>query len=177
MPMTGDCLPFCIVIELSDSDAVISHRDVLGSLMGLGIKREMVGDILVNGNAAQFFCHEAVCDYIEMNLQKTNRYRVKIKRGEISDIPKPKTETVSINVSSMRLDSVCAECFGLSRTKAAEAIKRGEVSVNWLIRYDTDAQVSRGDKLSMRGKGKVEIVGVTGVSKKGRLFAEVKKYV
>ena len=164
-------------VEITDSDAEISHRDVLGSLMGLGIKREAVGDIFANGNKAQFFCHKSVCDYVEMNLQKIGRYRIKIKRGELSDIPEPKTETVSINVSSMRLDSVCGECFGLSRTKAAEAIKKGEVSVNWLIRCDTDREVYAGDKLSMRGKGKVEIVGVTGTSKKGRLFAEIKKYI
>ena len=164
-------------VDISDSDAEISHRDVLGSLMGLGIKREMIGDISVNGNTAQFFCQSSVCDYVEMNLQKIGRYRVKIKRGVLSDIPEPETKTVSINVSSMRLDSVCGECFGLSRTKAAEAIKRGEVSVNWLIRYDGDKEVCAGDKLSMRGKGKVEIAGITGMSKKGRLFVEIKKYI
>lgn len=164
-------------IEISDSRAEISHRDVLGSLMGLGIKREMIGDILVNGNKAQFFCHKSVCDYVEMNLQKIGRYRVRVKKGELSDIPKPKTEAVSVNVSSMRLDSLCGECFGLSRTKAAEAIKRGEVSVNWLIIYDTDREVNAGDKISMRGKGKAEVVGVTGMSKKGRIFAEIKKYI
>lgn len=164
-------------IEVSDVNAEISHRDALGSLMGLGIKREMIGDISVNGNTAQFFCQSSVCDYVEMNLKKIGRYRVKVNRGEITDMPMPKTETVSINVSSMRLDSVCGECFQVSRTKSAELIKRGEVSVNWLIIYDIDREVNPGDKISMRGKGKVEIIGVTGMSKRGRFFAEIKKYI
>lgn len=158
-------------------DAEISHRDVLGSLMGLGIKREMVGDILAGGRGAQFFCHASVCDYVEMNLRKIGHYNVGLKRAELSELPEPKTQTVNINVSSMRLDSVCGECFGLSRTKAAEEIRKGTVSVNWLVCCDTSCEICGGDKISMRGKGKIEIVGVTGVSRKGRLFVDVLKYM
>ena len=157
--------------------AEFSHRDILGSLMGLGIKREMIGDIIVNGNKAQFFCHNSVSEFVEFNLRKIGRYNVTIIEDTLSGISEIKTKDITINISSMRLDSVTAECFGLSRTKASDFIKRGAVSLNWLICDDTSQEVKSGDKISMRGKGKAEIGNISGISKKGRLFVEVKKYV
>ncbi len=174
-----DGLPIVLLsVTASANDAVISHRDVLGSLMGLGIKREMLGDILAsNTRTAQFFCHQSVAEYIEMNLQKIGRYTVKIKQAKLSDLPEPNRKKVSINVSSMRLDSVCGECFGLSRTKAAELIRKGVVSVNWIVIDNISHEIHSGDKIAMKGKGKIEVGEITGTSKKGRLFVEIFKYV
>ena len=163
-------------ITATAPDADISHRDVLGSLMGLGIKREMIGDIMAGGRTAQFFCHRSVADYIETSLTKIARYHVELKRAALTEIPEPKTKSITINISSLRLDCICVECFGLSRTKAAEQIRKGLVSVNWLVCDNTSKELSGGEKISMRGKGKVKFAGVTGQSKKGRLFAEILKY-
>lgn len=157
--------------------AELSHRDILGSLMGLGIKREMVGDIQASGDTAYFFCHESVADFVKLNLTKIGRHHVKVYESDIAALAEPKTENRKINVSSLRLDSVAAECFGLSRTKAAEFIRQGVVSVNWLICTDTARVLREGDKISLRGKGKAKIGAVSGVSKKGRLFVEVQIYV
>ena len=164
-------------IKATAADAEFSHRDILGSLMGLGIKREMVGDIITDGSSAQFFCHSSVSEFIELNLQKVGRYRIKISVGTLNEPPVLQTEKVMINVSSMRLDSICAESFGVSRTKAAELIKKGFVSVNWLVCENISKEVSDGDKISMRSKGKVRIGGITGTSKKGRLFVDIFKYI
>ena len=163
--------------ESTMKEAEISHRDVLGSLMGLGIKREMVGDILTNGARPQFFCHSSVADFIEFNLERIGRYTVKIKRTESAELYEQKYEIKKINVSSMRLDCICAETFGISRTKAAEMIRAGLVFVNWLEKRDPSFEVKSGDKISLRGKGKAEVSDVTGTSRKGRLFVEVKKKV
>ena len=95
---------------------------------------------------------------------------------ELSDIPEPEMKKVSINISSPRLDSICAECFGLSRTKAAEAIKKGLVSINWQICDNVSRELTGGERISLRGKGKVRFSGITGKSKKGRLFAQIEKY-
>lgn len=157
--------------------ADFSHRDILGSLMGLGIKREMVGDIITNDGKAQFFCHNSVSEYIELNLKKVGQYNVEIRQSELSEIPEIKTKDITVNVSSMRLDSIAAECFGLSRTKAAEFIARGAVSLNWLVCTDTSKEIKPGDKISMRGKGKAEISDISGVSRKGRLFINIKRYI
>lgn len=157
--------------------ANISHRDVLGSLMGLGIKREMIGDIIISDNRYQFFCHNSVSSFILYNLKKIGKYNVTIVEDRLSEIPKTKTQDLTINVSSMRLDSVTAECFGISRTKIAEFIKSGNVSLNWLVQTDISKEIKSGDKISLRGKGKVEICDILGISKKGRLFVSVKKYI
>lgn len=175
---TDDGAPYVLYsISATAPNADISHRDVLGSLMGLGIKREMIGDILASGRTAQFFCHSSVADYIETCLTKIARYHIDLKKSSLTEISEPKTESITINISSMRLDCICAECFRLSRTKAAEQIKKGLVSVNWLVCDNTSKELSGGEKISMRGKGKVKFVGITGRSKKGRLFAEVLKYI
>ncbi len=158
-------------------DADISHRDVLGSLMGCGIKREMVGDIKAKGREAYVFVHETAAEYIRMNIDKICRYRVEIREVEKSSLPEPETERKEINVSSLRLDSICGECFGMSRTKAAEAIKKQLVAVNWIISDNVSAEVKPGDRISMRTKGKIRVGKVLGSSKKGRLFVEIFRYI
>lgn len=166
---------FCAKASMKEAD--ISHRDVLGALMGLGIKREMIGDILPNKNEPQFFCHSSIAGHIELNLTKIGRYSVVVSRADTAEIVLPKYEMFNVNVSSMRLDSICAEAFGMSRTKAAEAVRQGLVCVNWLEVTDTSAEVRSGDKISLRGKGKIEVGDVSGISKKGRLFVDIKKKI
>ena len=163
--------------EASAKTAELSHRDVLGSLMGLGIKREMVGDILADGSAPCFFCHEAAAEYVEFNLQKIGHYPVKVSRGTLSDIPEPKFEWKSVNVSSMRLDCLAAEGFGLSRSKAADFIKKGAAAVNWVFTTEPSKEIHPGDKISLRGRGKFQVGEISGTSKKGRLFVQLKKYL
>ena len=154
-----------------------SHRDVLGSLMGLGIKREMIGDIIMLEREAMFFCDRSVSDYVNINLEKIGRYKVKLSKTELSDISQPETVKKSVNISSPRLDCVCAECFGLSRTKAADAIRKGLVSVDWQPCENVSRELRGGEKISLRGKGKVRYLGITGTSKKGISFAEIEKYI
>lgn len=164
-------------LKTTNSHAQISHRDVLGSLMGLGIKREMVGDIMAADTAAQFFCHACIADFVKWNFKKIGRYPINLQQSELSEMTAPQRRPLRINISSMRLDCICAECFDISRTKAAESIKKGSVTVNWLVCDNNAKEIKSGDKIAMRGKGKVEIVGIRGISKKGRLFVDVLQYV
>ena len=145
--------------------------------MGLGIKREMIGDIIMKDKGAMVFCDRSVADYIKINLERIGRYKAEVAEGRLEDIPVPKTEVRTINISSPRIDSICAECFGLSRTKAAEAIRRGLVSVDWQICDNVSRELKGGEKISLRGKGKVKYDGITGTSKKGRMFAGIQKYI
>ena len=158
-------------------ESELTHRDVLGALMGLGIKREMTGDIIMQENGALFFCHRSVADFVETNLEKIGRYKIRLSKTALSDVPRPETVKKSVNISSPRLDSICAECFGLSRTKAAEAIRKGLVSVDWQLCDNVSRELKGGEKISLRGKGKVKYIGITGTSKKGRNFAEIEKYI
>lgn len=167
-------LPFCLLTaEATDKTAVLSHRDVLGALMGLGIKRELIGDILPNGHAAQFFCLSGIVDYLLTNLTKIGRYTIALSHTDTVDLVPQPTHTRTVNVSALRLDCIVAEGFGLSRTKAAEAIRKGSVSLNWVICCDPSQEVKSGDRLSFRGKGKLSVGTLSGISKKGRLFLEL----
>ena len=164
-------------VNAASKDAVLGHRDVLGSLMGLGIKRGMIGDILPNGRSPQFFCLEQSAEFIEFNLKKIGHHNVTLTRSDTALILPPEYSEFSINVSSMRLDCICAECFGISRTKAADQIKHGSVSLNWLAVTDPSHEVKPADKISLLGRGKIEISEITGTSKKGRLFVKVRKRI
>lgn len=164
-------------VRAKDKNAVISHRDVLGALMGLGIKREMTGDIIADGNKAQFFCHKSVSEFVKMNLDKIGRYSVEVSESEFSEMAEVPKKPVNINVSSMRLDSIVGEGFGVSRTKAAALIKKGMVFVNWQECIDVSREAKAGDKISLHGRGKICVSGISGVSKKGRLFVDILVYV
>lgn len=167
-------VPFVLMTaEATDKTAVLSHRDVLGALMGLGIKREQIGDILPNGHSAQFFCLSGMVDYLLTNLTKIGRYTIRLTLSDEAEPVSQPTHPRSVNISAMRLDCVAAAGFGLSRTKAAEYIRRGLVSVNWLICTEPSAEIHTGDRISLRGKGKLSVGSLTGTSKKGRLFVDL----
>ena len=165
-----------IHFEITDPRAEAGHRDVLGSLMGLGIKREMVGDIAALGREGSFVCHASVEEHIQWNLQRIGHSRVRLSPGSPDDFPPPVTEDASINISSLRLDAVCAACFHISRTQACEHIRGGTVFVTDVPVNEVSRLLSPGDRLSLRGKGKVLIGPVTGKSKKDRLFVQIGIY-
>ena len=166
--------PFVLLTaEATDKTAVLSHRDVLGALMGLGIKREMIGDILPNGHTAQFFCLSGMAEYLLTNLAKIGRYTIHLTHSDTAQLIAQPTRTRTVNVSAMRLDCIAAEGFGLSRTKAADAIRKGLVSLNWVICTDPSQEIKSGDRLSLRGKGKLSVGTLSGPSKKGRLSLDL----
>lgn len=160
-------------IQSSDKNAELNHRNILGSLMGLGIKREMIGDILSGTNGTQFFCCGSVSEYIRLNLRKIAKYPVTLKQSDFQDIILPKKEIITINISSMRLDCICAECFHISRTKAAAAISQGLVTLNWVVCCENAKEITIGDRIALRGKGKIQIDSIAGTSKKNRIFLNI----
>jgi RNA-binding protein YlmH len=155
------------------------HRDWMGAALGLGIGREWLGDILVEGSRAVLFCLPSVKVHLLLNLDKAGRCGVKLKEIALSDVvpPERSVEERVFSVQSPRLDAVCAGCFRLSRTAAAEAIAAGLLSLNYAVCLKADAPVRDGDILSLRGKGKAAVLDAgSRESKKGRLFVKVGVY-
>ena len=148
------------------------HRDYMGALLGLGIKREWLGDIWVNGDEATVFCLPSVERHILDSLDKVGRYGVKCSRIKLNSIEAPERETkrVSFSVKSTRFDAVVAGMFNLSRNAAAEKINAGDASLNYSQCFKLDAQVSEGDIISLRGYGKGVLGAEGGQSRKGRTF-------
>ncbi|MBQ2941064.1 MAG: RNA-binding protein [Clostridia bacterium] len=168
--------PICIIKSEGDFSDV-SHRDFLGSLMGLGITRENLGDIVKKDDCCYIFVLRKMADYIKENFIQVKKSTVKNEIMECGEVTVVREfETVKKSVASLRADAVIAAAFNLSRSDATEAIRRGMVTVNYRILESTDKRLSEGDTLSLRGKGKTVLEKLGDLSKKGRLFIEIKKY-
>ncbi|MDN4523497.1 RNA-binding protein [Fictibacillus fluitans] len=148
----------------------IEHRDVLGSLMNLGIKREKFGDILQNGERLQFVAAEEISDYLLLNVDRIGKAGVKLERVAESDLIES-TESYEIRegtVSSLRLDVVLSEIYNLSRSKVNPLIQSAKVKVNWRVTEEVSFPVEAGDYLSVRGFGRSKLMAIEGKTKKDK---------
>ena len=160
-------------------DNAPGHRDILGSLMGLGITREMVGDILVSPESCDLMVLDTVADFLLQSWSSAGRIRLRVEEigpGQLH-IPAARTEELRDTVPSLRLDAVAAAGFRISRTRAGELIASGRVQVNWRECQKADRLLAEGDTISARGLGKFKLEQVGGLSRKGRTGIVLKRYV
>ena len=92
-------------------------------------------------------------------------------------IPEFKTQMIHDTIPSARLDSIVSSAFRISRSKAAEAIRSGIVSVDHIECLKPDARVEEGSSLVLRGKGKAVLREIGGESKKGRIWISIERYI
>ena len=153
------------------------HRDYLGAILGMGVGREWVGDILVQGDTAYIVCQASVLRHLE-SIDKVGRCTVRAESVSLSALPAPerRTEERRFTVMSARLDAVCAGMFRLSRSECARQIAAGLVSLNYEECLKGDAPVREGDVLALRGAGKGRIAEIGGSSRKGRSFVTAEIY-
>ncbi len=172
-----DELPFTVLSVKYAAE--VGHRDILGSIMGLGIERDAVGDILVFGNECFVFVMKDIAGYIEQNFTKIGRQNVSVKRASFDEvrIPEVKIEEINATVASLRLDCVIAEGFRLSRETAKSAVEKQLVSLNHRIIGTPSQNVKENDVISLRGKGKIILKSVSGESRKGRIWVKILRYV
>lgn len=158
----------------------LSHRDVLGAFLSLGIKRESLGDILVSeDDGVRLIVTKEVVPFIISNLTQVHQATVKaeiIKSEEFKTPPK-RVKEIKGTVASLRLDAVSSLGYSASRTKMASVIKAEHVKVNWQPVKNPALSVKEGDVISVAGKGRIEINNVGGESRKGRLRITLKKYI
>jgi RNA-binding protein YlmH len=162
----------------------LTHRDYLGSLLALGLDREVTGDILVrqadenSGGGADIIVEKTVAEFIEMNYDKVGRTNliVEILPVDKLDVGVQNIAQKHDTVASLRLDNIVSSAFALSRAKAAEAIRRGIVSVNSMEALKVDQEIFEGDKIVLRGKGKVVLAEAGGRSRKDRIIVTYNIY-
>jgi photosystem II S4 domain protein len=156
-----------------------THRDFLGAILGTGIVREKVGDIVVLGErGAQAIVVPEMAEFLETALTQVRSVPVKIKRIELSEIkvnPPKKKEMTSVE-ASLRLDAIASAGFGVSRSKMSDLISAGDVRVNWKEITQSSQALKTGDLISIRGKGRVE-VGEIVVTKKERYRVQLTRFV
>lgn len=148
----------------------VSHKDYLGSILGLGIKREKIGDILIHDDFCQVVVSSDICDYIVMNLTKVATNTVKVKEINREDLKtsEKKYKDISFTVSSDRLDCVISGIYNISRQESLKYINAERVHLNYEKITSASKTVSSGDLISVRGKGRSEVVEIGGETRKGR---------
>lgn len=154
-----------------------THRDFLGAVLALGIRREAVGDILIGEGFAVIFSSPDVAKLILAELKTVGRVGVRIENGISAELPQ-KSERVdaSFTVSSLRVDCVVAAICSCSRNGAADLIKEGRVSINSVVCEKATKILLEGDKITVRGSGKYTLKQINGETKKGRLKITIEKY-
>ena len=163
---------FCTVLRIeSKNDIVFSHRAVLGSVLGLGIKREMIGDIIINNNVCDIIIMNEMKAYILNNLTKIGRENVSIKEIDFSVLLRLDTEKEckTISVASLRIDAIISSGFGIAREKSANLIKLEKVLINFLPCKNVSKSIRVGDLISVRGFGRIRVLQILGETKKGRI--------
>ncbi len=156
----------------------ISHRDVLGSVMNLGIAREKIGDIFCEGANSYIICEEKIGNYILENLERIGRNSVCVEFTEcVPDSCKPKTQSVKLSVASPRLDAVIAKLYNMSRESVLELFQTSKVRVDSKPCENNSKSLTGGEVVSVRGYGKFKYIGEAGVSRKGKTYVEVEQFI
>ncbi len=156
----------------------VTHRDYLGALLGLGLRREKLGDILVDEDGAQIIVAAEVSGFIQMELTTVGRVGVttrEINRAALKPLARNYRE-IKVTVQSLRLDTVAAHGFDLSRTKMVREIAAGKVYLNWRLCLEPSTPVCSGDMISVRGRGRVVLEQTGGQTKKGRTNLLLHRY-
>ena len=154
----------------------ISHKDYLGSLLSLGIKREKIGDIIIHENFCQVIVSFDICDFILMNLEKVSNNNVKLKEISREDIiySKPKYKDVSFTVTSSRIDCIISGLYNISRQESSKLINNEKVQVNYEKITSCSNEIKAGCLISVRGKGRSQITSIGGLTKKGKIKVQGK---
>ena len=176
-PEYFDPADYLRAIRLTAHFGTPGHRDYLGALLGMGIGREWLGDIWVEGDGATVFCLPSVEKHL-LGIDKAGRVSLTAEPLPLNALraPERKVKELSFTVMSPRLDAVVAGMFRISRTEAARQISLGMVSINYSLSDKTDTAVREGDIPSLRGAGKGRVTGFGGNSRKGRLYVYTEIY-
>ncbi len=164
-----DEIPIAIIEIVSSKK--LNHRDVLGSVLGTGIKRDVVGDIIIKENIANVFVTRDISRYLIQNLDKIGREKVKVRlitNDEKLEFEINKKE-IKTTIKSLRLDSAIAACFGLSREVSSELVKNAKVNLNYKEVLNPSKPIKEGDLISVRGFGRFELKEVLGETRKDRI--------
>lgn len=172
-----DYFPISLLTLKFKKDANISHRDVLGSLMALGIERNSVGDIFLYDNKASFAVTSQLEDTVKREIKSIGRYPVEIVSYEGDKVIIKNTEDKTCVVSSLRLDSVISAVTGKSRTTCAALIKKQPVFINDKRSDKIDEIVPLGSIITVRGFGKFKLSSEASKTSKDKLRIIISKYI
>lgn len=171
----------CLKIEINDfNTSKVTHRDVLGSILGLGLDRKLFGDIIVKNDCAYIVCHERIVPVIMNELIQIKRSSVNVicmtSNEEYVDLV-PQSEQIKTTVVSLRIDVILKGILNLSRTRCNELIEQGNVKLNQIEVTKNHKNIESGDILSVAKYGKYKIGSIGSENKKNRFPIIVDRYI
>lgn len=157
----------------------ITHRDCLGSVMALGVKREVIGDIIMLESGCQLLVDQDIAAFLEGNLTKIHQVSVKVVPIDHEALrpPTERVKEIRTTLASLRLDTVASAGFSTSRSKMAGEIAAEKLKVNWQPVKSASHPIKQGDIISLRGRGRVEVTELKGKTKKGRYSVVLNRYL
>lgn len=164
-------------IDYNTKYLTLNHRKVLACLLDLGIKREVIGDIILSNNDVIFFASSEMKDYIIENLRSISHVPVSIIEysGEINKIDNFSYEKIYLN--SLRLDAIISHTYKIARDKAQDLVKNDMVKVNQGSILNVNHIVKEEDIISVRGKGRFKVSKILGNSRSDKIIVDVAKYI
>ncbi|NLP49140.1 RNA-binding protein [Bacillus sp. RO1] len=169
-PTAGDFQLKAYDLSYPEKFVKIEHRQVLGSLMGIGLKRNKFGDIFFHDTTIQVVVSSEVSAFIELQLQEVGKVKVSLNEIPLESLKSTETswDEVSTTAASLRLDVMIASIYNLSRQKAQLMIDAKKVKVNWRLVEQTSFECQEGDILSVRGFGRSKLLTIDGKTKKDK---------
>ncbi len=155
----------------------LEHKHYLGTIMSLGVKRELIGDLIVEGNICYGIADDEIFNFLSTNLTEIAKNPVTFEESDEEEIPEFKFQEITDSVSSLRLDNIIAAAINNSRSKSLELIEAGEVSINYTVSKDKSLLLKEGDIISVKKKGKFIFDKLIGENKKGKYKVLIKKFV
>lgn len=169
--------PISILHSEINGEDKLTHRDFLGAIMNLMIKREYIGDIIVDDNVCFIACHNQMAPIIISELKKVRHSFVDFEYYDQPVVYNRKyTQQKSVTVASLRADAVVSAMLNCSRNEASTLVKQGLVSVNHLTAKRSDFEIVDNDVISIRGRGKYMLSFDGAKSRKDRFFITYYKY-
>ncbi len=166
------------IIHKEFQEQSLGHRDYLGAVLNLGLKREKLGDIVVQNTMACLIVDIGVAEFIcqQLNRVKHSTVAVEIITSEEFIFQSPELRVAQLNLASLRLDAAIAAAFNLSRSDVDAYIEGGNAKINHMAVYKSSAAVKAGDLISIRGLGRFRLEEIGGISRKGRHHVQISRW-
>lgn len=166
---------FPVIEKFADE---MTHRDFLGSIMALGLERDVIGDLLPSGRDCWVFCESGIAGFICDNLISVRHTHVRCEPVDtIPEDVRPRRLRLTAQAASSRADAVVAAVCGVSRGKADELFHSRKIFVNERCCENRSYILKDGELLSIRGFGKLRYLGTDGSTRKGRSIISYEKFV
>lgn len=153
----------------------LEHRQVLGALMSIGLKREKYGDILIKDDVVQIIIAKEIENFVKLHFNEVGNTSISLQNVSFDYIIQPNVfiDEKMTTVTSLRLDAVCSAIYNLSRQKTKVLIQNGHVKVNWKKVEDPSFELFEGDLISTRGFGRSKVLEIEGRTKKDKWKVKV----